>query len=334
MFDFLIVYMQIILTVYMQEIFTVLRQVLFWRCSSWNYWYFHARIPDSVSKDYGSTYVCWNYWAAWIFYCVHYQIIEGGLAGIIHSVQSSLKGTLAWDFFVLVFCTDQDTPNNEALECFEFVLEFADFPYFLNIRRCLSWGGVSFPINWVNVIWVSTSAGSKRSETPRQFSGRWIKPKQAYITSSGTFKGIGFRKLTIICSRRAKYQPEMLKVLCSLKQKKYLCVNSVNAEWRIIWISRQNLFFICNDFRVWIRGPGRCFLWKKNRSQKSRASVPLMSVFLLGLLIVYKLGYFRTSWYYWYYYWDYFHCTSWYYWHCTSWYFLHCTCGDHCQCLC
>jgi hypothetical protein len=45
------------------------------------------------------------------------------------------------------------------------------------------------------------------------------KPKQAYITSSDTVKGIGFRKIKHGIFKLGQYQPEMLKVLCSLKQK-------------------------------------------------------------------------------------------------------------------
>jgi hypothetical protein len=37
---------------------------------------------------------------------------------------------------------------------------------------------------------------------------RWIKPKQAYITSSGTFKGIGFRKIKNEMFKWGQCQPE------------------------------------------------------------------------------------------------------------------------------
>jgi hypothetical protein len=38
--------------------------------------------------------------------------------------------------------------------------------------------------------------------------GRWIKPKQAYITSSGAFKRIGFRKINQEMFKWGQYQPE------------------------------------------------------------------------------------------------------------------------------
>jgi hypothetical protein len=42
--------------------------------------------------------------------------------------------------------------------------------------------------------------------------GRQIKPKEAYITISGAFKGIGFRKLTMKCLKKwGQYEPENAK---------------------------------------------------------------------------------------------------------------------------
>ncbi len=37
---------------------------------------------------------------------------------------------------------------------------------------------------------------------------RWVKPKQAYITSSSAFKGIGFRKINDEMFKWGQYQPE------------------------------------------------------------------------------------------------------------------------------
>jgi hypothetical protein len=48
-------------------------------------------------------------------------------------------------------------------------------------------------------------------------------PKQAYITSSGAFKGMGLGKINHEMFKWGQYQPEMLEVLCILKQK----INSV-----------------------------------------------------------------------------------------------------------
>jgi hypothetical protein len=143
-----------------------------------------------------------------------------------------LKGTLAWDFFVLVFCTNPTHIGQiiRLLNVFDFFLEFADLFENFNIRRWHSWHGVSFLINWVNAKWDSTSIESMQNdkifvnvgvfcvdsvdvESPSSLTqltwslsvrwlswqrvwlrvnsvwGRWIKPKQAYITSSGAFKG-------------------------------------------------------------------------------------------------------------------------------------------------
>jgi hypothetical protein len=83
-----------------------------------------------------------------------------------------LNVTLAWDFFVLVFCTDQTNIGQRIrlLSVFNFVLEFADLFKFFYIQRWLSWWVVSFPVNWVNAKWDSTSTELTQSETPRQLS--------------------------------------------------------------------------------------------------------------------------------------------------------------------
>jgi hypothetical protein len=52
--------------------------------------------------------------------------------------------------------------------------------------RWLSWRGVSLHVNSV--------------------CGRWIRPKQAYITSSGAFKGIGYRKIYHEIVKWGQYQ--------------------------------------------------------------------------------------------------------------------------------
>jgi hypothetical protein len=41
--------------------------------------------------------------------------------------------------------------------------------------------------------------------------GRQIKPKETYITSSGAFKGIGFRKINHEMFEWGQYQPENIK---------------------------------------------------------------------------------------------------------------------------
>ncbi len=51
------------------------------------------------------------------------------------------------------------------LNFFDFVLEFADFFEFFNIRRWLSWCRVSFFVNWVNAKWDSTSTQSAEDES-------------------------------------------------------------------------------------------------------------------------------------------------------------------------
>ncbi len=58
------------------------------------------------------------------------------------------------------------------------------------------------------------------SLTPRRLSVRKMnQAKTAYIANSGTFKGIGFRKINHQCSNGANINKKMLKVLCNLKQK-------------------------------------------------------------------------------------------------------------------
>jgi hypothetical protein len=81
-----------------------------------------------------------------------------------------LKGTLAWDFCVPVFCTEQTYIGQIIilLSVFDVVLEFADLFEFFNIWRWLSWRRVSLPVNWVNAEWDSTSTESTRNETPGQ----------------------------------------------------------------------------------------------------------------------------------------------------------------------
>jgi hypothetical protein len=93
---------------------------------------------------------------------------------LFNSFLFSLKGTLAWDFFVPFFCTYQTYIGQiiRLLRVFDFVLEFADLFVFFNIWRWLSWRRVSFPVNWVNAKWDSMSTESSQSETPRQLSQR------------------------------------------------------------------------------------------------------------------------------------------------------------------
>jgi hypothetical protein len=49
---------------------------------------------------------------------------------------------------------------------------------------------------------------------------RWIKPKQAYITSSSAFKGIGFRKINNEMFRWGQCQPENVNSLYTAWSKK------------------------------------------------------------------------------------------------------------------
>ncbi len=66
-------------------------------------------------------------------------------------------------FFVLVFGTDKTYIRQiiRLLSVFDFVLEFAKF---LNIWRWLSCCGFSFPVNWINAKWDSTSTESTRND--------------------------------------------------------------------------------------------------------------------------------------------------------------------------
>ncbi len=84
---------------------------------------------------------------------------------ILGSIQS-LKGTLAWDFFVPVLCTDQTYIGQiiRLMSVFDFVLEFADLFEIFNIWQWLSWRRVSFPVNWVNAKWDSMSTESTRND--------------------------------------------------------------------------------------------------------------------------------------------------------------------------
>ncbi len=95
-------------------------------------------------------------------------------------------GTLAWDFFVLVFCTYRTHIGQiiRLLNVSDFVLEFADLFKFFNIWRWLSWRGVSFLVNWVNAKWDSTSTESLQSETPRQLSQRGMIKSLSMLVSS------------------------------------------------------------------------------------------------------------------------------------------------------
>ncbi len=76
---------------------------------------------------------------------------------------------------------------------------------------------------------------------------RWIKPKQAYITSSGTFKGIVFRKVDDDMFKWGQYQPENVNsfyiawskklTLCSLSQRRV--TNNSNISANSILYSKQ-----------------------------------------------------------------------------------------------
>jgi hypothetical protein len=48
---------------------------------------------------------------------------------------------------------------------------------------------------------------------------RWIKPKHAYITSSGAFKGLEEEKFTMKCSTGANINQKMLKGFMKLEAK-------------------------------------------------------------------------------------------------------------------
>ncbi len=128
------------------------------------------------------------------------------------------------------------TPNNKAFECFRFctqirnLFEFLTFggdsvdaeshspstestpsetPCRLNQRR------VRTHVNWVNaewwnlrkcwclLRWLSWRGVSLRVDS---VCGREINPKQAYIPSSGTFKGIGYRKIIHEMFKWGQYQ--------------------------------------------------------------------------------------------------------------------------------
>jgi hypothetical protein len=98
----------------------------------------------------------------------------------------SPKGTLAWDFFVLVFCTYKTHIGQikRLQNFFDFGLEFADLFKFFNIRRWLNWREVSLLVNWVNTKWDSTSSESTQSETPRQLSQRGMVKSSKMLVSS------------------------------------------------------------------------------------------------------------------------------------------------------
>jgi hypothetical protein len=174
-----------------------------------------------------------------------------------------VKGTLAWDFCVLVFCTYRThtyRPNKKAFEFFRFcswirrlirIFQHSAVTQLTRslIPRQLSLCGMRLHVNLVNVEWDSTSTEPTRSEkifvnvgvfcvdsvdmeshsalTQLTWSlisrwlswwrvwlcidsvwTRWIKPKQAYITSSGAFKGIGFRKINVEMFKWSQCQQE------------------------------------------------------------------------------------------------------------------------------
>jgi hypothetical protein len=87
-----------------------------------------------------------------------------------------LKGTLAWDFFVLVFCTYQTQIGQiiSLLNFFDFVLEFADlFEFFTFCGDSVDAEShfsstestqVRLRVNWVNAEWDSMSTESTRIE--------------------------------------------------------------------------------------------------------------------------------------------------------------------------
>ncbi len=84
-------------------------------------------------------------------------------------------------FFALIKHTGQII---RLLSVFDFVLEFADLFEFFNIWRWLSWRRVSFPVNWVNAKWDSTSTESMRNETPHQLSQRGLMKSSWMLVSS------------------------------------------------------------------------------------------------------------------------------------------------------
>ncbi len=108
---------------------------------------------------------------------------------------------------------------------------------------------------------------------------RWIKPKQAYISSSGTFKGIVFIKINNEMFKWGPYQPENVNRfyiawskklnLCSLSQRRVtnnlnISANSILYSKRIQGINQGTKLVL--------------LMKKKNRNKKSRASVPLISL--------------------------------------------------------
>ncbi len=134
---------------------------------------------------------------------------------------TSLKSTRNDKIFVNigVFCVDSvDVESHSALTQLTWSLA----------PRWLSWRRV-----WLRIdsVW-----------------GRWINPKQACISSSGAFKGIVFIKINDEMFKWAHINQKMLTVFIKLEAKNYLCVNWVNAEWRIIWISWRIRFYIRNKF--------------------------------------------------------------------------------------
>ncbi len=121
----------------------------------------------------------------------------------------------------------------------------------INLRKCgcllhwLSWHVVSFHVDSVDV--ESHSALAQLMESwlcVDSVWGRWIKPKQAYMTSSGTFKGIEFGKINLEMFRWVQYQPENVKSFYIAWSKQLTLRNWVNAELWIIQISWQIQFYI------------------------------------------------------------------------------------------
>ncbi len=121
--------------------------------------------------------------------------IMGHLASFTVQAETLLKGTLAWDFFVPVFCTDQTYIGQiiSLMSVFDFVLEFADLFEFFNIWRLavtqltpsltprqLSQRQVRLHINWVNAEWDSTLTQLTGSLTPR-----WLSVRKRNYTKTG-----------------------------------------------------------------------------------------------------------------------------------------------------
>ncbi len=158
------------------------------------------------------------------------------------------KGTLTWDFFVMFFCTDQTNtyrPNNEWFQfCSVNLPTYSNFLTFgvdsvdeeshspsiestPSETSCwLSQCGVRLAVNWVNTEWwnlckcwclLRRLRWHVVSLRIHSLCERWIKPKQAHITSSGAFKGIGFWEIN---RGTFKYQAENAKSFYGAWSKK------------------------------------------------------------------------------------------------------------------